>query len=146
LDMRRVGLVLAISAVALALIPGPATAQTEEPTLGCIPTSDTPFQVGLVGGLPFATAIILATPEPFPMIVAFGDVTPEGNAFFPSGIAPGTYDVVFIGRFGFIHTLGTVQIGNCSPTSKEQCKNGGWRNFPQFTNEGQCIKFVNHGP
>ena len=32
------------------------------------------------------------------------------------------------------------------PTSKEDCKNGGWRTFPQFTNEGQCIKFVNHGP
>jgi DNA-binding beta-propeller fold protein YncE len=32
------------------------------------------------------------------------------------------------------------------PTSKEQCKNGGWRNFPQFKNQGQCIAFVNHGP
>ena len=32
------------------------------------------------------------------------------------------------------------------PTSKEQCKNGGWRNFPQFKNEGLCIAFVNHGP
>ena len=31
------------------------------------------------------------------------------------------------------------------PTSKEQCKNGGWRNFPQFTNQGQCIVFVNQG-
>ena len=32
------------------------------------------------------------------------------------------------------------------PTSKEQCKNGGWRNFPQFKNQGQCLTFVNHGP
>ena len=30
------------------------------------------------------------------------------------------------------------------PTSKEHCKNGGWRNFPQFKNQGQCIAFVNH--
>jgi hypothetical protein len=29
------------------------------------------------------------------------------------------------------------------PTSKEQCKDGGWRNFPQFKNQGQCIAFVN---
>jgi hypothetical protein len=29
------------------------------------------------------------------------------------------------------------------PTSKDQCKNGAWRNFPQFKNEGQCIAFVN---
>jgi 6-phosphogluconolactonase len=32
------------------------------------------------------------------------------------------------------------------PTTKAQCKNAGWRNFPQFKNEGQCIAFVNHGP
>jgi hypothetical protein len=32
------------------------------------------------------------------------------------------------------------------PTSKEHCKKGGWRNFPQFKNQGQCIAFVNHGP
>ena len=32
------------------------------------------------------------------------------------------------------------------PASKDQCKNGGWRNFPQFKNQGQCIAFVNHGP
>jgi hypothetical protein len=28
------------------------------------------------------------------------------------------------------------------PTSKEQCKNGGWRNFPGFKNEGDCLSFV----
>ena len=28
------------------------------------------------------------------------------------------------------------------PTSKEQCKKGGWRDFPQFKNQGQCIAFV----
>ena len=33
-----------------------------------------------------------------------------------------------------------------TPTSKRQCKNGGWHNFPQFKNQGQCIAFVNHGP
>ena len=32
------------------------------------------------------------------------------------------------------------------PASKDQCKNGGWRNFPQFKNQGQCIAFVNRGP
>ena len=28
------------------------------------------------------------------------------------------------------------------PTSKDQCKNGGWRNFPGFKNQGDCISFV----
>jgi hypothetical protein len=28
------------------------------------------------------------------------------------------------------------------PTSKEQCKNGGWRHFPAFRNQGDCVSFV----
>ena len=28
------------------------------------------------------------------------------------------------------------------PNSKDQCKNNGWRNFPQFKNQGQCVSFV----
>jgi hypothetical protein len=28
------------------------------------------------------------------------------------------------------------------PTSKDQCKNNGWKNFPQFKNQGQCVSFV----
>jgi hypothetical protein len=31
------------------------------------------------------------------------------------------------------------------PTSKDQCKNDGWRNFPQFKNQGQCVAFVERG-
>ena len=30
------------------------------------------------------------------------------------------------------------------PTSKDQCKNGGWMTFPQFKNEGDCVSFVSH--
>jgi hypothetical protein len=32
-----------------------------------------------------------------------------------------------------------------APTTKNQCKNGGWREFG-FRNQGQCIRFVTHGP
>jgi hypothetical protein len=33
------------------------------------------------------------------------------------------------------------------PTSKDQCKNGGWRNFAgAFKNQGQCVAFVERGP
>jgi hypothetical protein len=28
------------------------------------------------------------------------------------------------------------------PTSKDQCKNGGWRNYPGFKNQGDCVSFV----
>ena len=46
---------------------------------------------------------------------------------------------------GFRPTALAVTPAPRVPTSKEQCKNGGWRNFPQFKNQGQCIAFVNHG-
>ena len=28
------------------------------------------------------------------------------------------------------------------PITKGQCKNGGWRNFPGFKNQGDCVSFV----
>jgi hypothetical protein len=31
------------------------------------------------------------------------------------------------------------------PTTKEQCKNGGWRSFPGFKTQGDCINFVANG-
>jgi hypothetical protein len=31
------------------------------------------------------------------------------------------------------------------PTSKDQCKSGGWRNFPGFKNQGDCVSFVANG-
>ncbi len=31
------------------------------------------------------------------------------------------------------------------PTSKQQCMSGGWRSFGVFKNQGECIKFVQHG-
>jgi hypothetical protein len=31
-----------------------------------------------------------------------------------------------------------------APTTKNQCKKGGWRQFG-FKNQGQCIRFVKHG-
>jgi hypothetical protein len=31
------------------------------------------------------------------------------------------------------------------PTSKAECKNGGWRTFPGFKNQGDCVSFVTTG-
>jgi hypothetical protein len=31
------------------------------------------------------------------------------------------------------------------PSSKDQCKNRGWRNFPGFKNQGDCVSFVATG-
>ena len=35
-------------------------------------------------------------------------------------------------------------MGPIDPTSKNDCKKGGWETFG-FRNQGQCIKFVNTG-
>ena len=32
-----------------------------------------------------------------------------------------------------------------TPTSKGQCKTGGWRSFPGFKNQGDCVSFVATG-
>jgi hypothetical protein len=32
-----------------------------------------------------------------------------------------------------------------APTSKAQCTHGGWKNFPQFKNQGDCLSFVATG-
>jgi YVTN family beta-propeller protein len=40
----------------------------------------------------------------------------------------------------------TVTVVPNTPTSKNQCKNGGWRTFtnPTFNNQGGCVSFVEH--
>jgi hypothetical protein len=30
------------------------------------------------------------------------------------------------------------------PTTKDQCKNGGWRDYSDFGNQGACVSFVRH--
>jgi hypothetical protein len=50
--------------------------------------------------------------------------------------------------FGFSGSGGTQElVVECQPlpTSNEQCKNGGWRNFPGFKNQGDCVSFVATG-
>jgi DNA-binding beta-propeller fold protein YncE len=87
-------------------------------------------------------------------------VTPDGSSAYATNSEPGTvsqYDIDPVTGVLSPKTPATVPAGQAPagiavrppprvPTSKEQCKNDGWRNFPQFKNRGQCIAFVNHGP
>ncbi len=57
---------------------------------------------------------------------ADGALSPRSPATVPAEGAP--YQI-------FVTPLRT-------PTSKDQCKNGRWRNYPQFKNQGQCVAFV----
>jgi hypothetical protein len=50
--------------------------------------------------------------------------------------------------YGFSLGSGTQQLlVSCLPESKDECKDGGWRNFGgTFKNQGQCVAFVQRGP
>jgi hypothetical protein len=41
--------------------------------------------------------------------------------------------------------IGIAFLGPSRPTSREQCKNGGWKTFisPTFKNQGDCVSYVN---
>jgi DNA-binding beta-propeller fold protein YncE len=57
-----------------------------------------------------------------------GRLSPKTPATVIAGIAP----------------AGIAVLPPRLPTSKDQCKNGGWRNFPGFKNQGDCVSFVVH--
>jgi hypothetical protein len=69
---------------------------------------------------------------------------------FTSQPQPGPTDCSFtFGNFGSsgVNDLGDIVVTDAQPfpTSKEQCKNGGWRNFPGFKNQGDCVNFLSTG-
>jgi hypothetical protein len=53
--------------------------------------------------------------------------------------APDDLDVSFVPAIS-----GDLVVHDASglPTSKEQCKRGGWQSFGVFTNQGDCVSFV----
>jgi hypothetical protein len=53
---------------------------------------------------------------------------------------PGPFNVETITSIDFVVTDAAPL-----PTSKEQCKNGDWRNFGVFKNQGDCVRFVATG-
>ena len=71
--------------------------------------------------------------------------TPSGN-FHDEGTSPnvgifviGTTGAAFLGE-NFTSSL--TQPVLIAPTSKDQCKNDGWKAFPQFQNQGQRVSSV----
>ena len=45
----------------------------------------------------------------------------------------------------FTNSTVVVHDAPALPTSKDQCKNGGWRTFGVFKNQGDCVSFVATG-
>ena len=38
----------------------------------------------------------------------------------------------------------TIHCAPSTPTSKDQCKDGGWRTYPGFKNQGECVRLRRH--
>jgi YVTN family beta-propeller protein len=76
-------------------------------------------------------------------------ITPDGHYVYVVNGNDGTVSVIdaAINTVTTTITVGGVPAGIAitpilRPTSKDQCKNGGWKAFG-FKNQGQCIQFVN---
>jgi hypothetical protein len=61
---------------------------------------------------------------------------------------------VVVGALALMGGLGHTSIGGSAasaaeyqynPTSKDQCKNGGWASFSGFKNQGDCVSYVATG-
>jgi hypothetical protein len=106
-----------------------------------VQTTDGLFFLGCNNVIPSGTTYTF-TPQ---TIAAAGNQVP-----FPTG----TIQSISI----LIDVQGTADISNITvngvhevplvgpPTSKEQCKDGGWKTFnnPSFKNQGQCVSYVEH--
>ena len=65
---------------------------------------------------------------------------PTNCSSYPAGFQPSGFRTAF-NRAGDIVIIDTPAV----PTTKDQCKDGGWRNFPGFRNQGDCVSFVATG-
>jgi hypothetical protein len=88
--------------------------------------------------------------SPFMKIVvvdnaATGTADAAGAIFVPPGADPDCSDVLVVIESPITSGDITVVDARPVPASKEQCKNGGWRSFSQFKDQGHCVAFVNRG-
>jgi hypothetical protein len=77
------------------------------------------------------------------------DNGPPGSGLdtFAAFLASTPGDCSPLGGFAKTVSPGDVAVWDAPrlPTSKEQCKNDGWRSFPGFKNQGDCMSFVATG-
>jgi hypothetical protein len=123
--------------------------------VSCLAVSDTKAVIGIVvdqsAGLLGPTVgqglTVYATDTHGPVTgTVFGGAPPDADRFavdlFRSGCpafpAPPASDELYYVFNGDI----TIHDAHAVPTSKDQCKNGGWRSFSGFKNQGDCVSYV----
>jgi hypothetical protein len=75
------------------------------------------------------------------------DNQPDTFDAFPTGRTPTDCSPLPPSGLGGPLSSGDITVFDAPPlpTSKDQCTNGGWRNFPGFKNQGDCVSFVATG-
>jgi hypothetical protein len=113
------------------LFSGPVTCLAVSGNTATINVQDQVFGFGVL-----TVQVLDGQPDTF-------DAAPEGRA--PTDCSP-------LPPTGFGGPLSPLSAGDIVvvdapplPTSKAQCKNGGWRNFRIFENQGDCVTFVATG-
>lgn len=71
----------------------------------------------------------LYTPLGFTTVVAYSDANRNG----------------LLDKGETVYATATIDNPCGPPTRRETCKNDGWRSYPSFRNQGQCIAFVERG-
>jgi hypothetical protein len=115
---------------------------------------DVGFVAGYLNTLDPVTGAVLTTSDPFTQAHVGGlAVRPTDGVIFASG--GDESDIYTLSSSGTQTRLGFTSVGGVGdlaftplPTSKDQCKNGGWQRFNSpisFKNQGDCIQFVNTG-
>ena len=115
---------------------------------------DVGFVAGYLNTLDPDTGAVLTTSNPFTLAHVGGlAVRPTDGVIFASGGDEG--DIYTLSPTGTQTFVGFTTVGGVGdiaftplPTSKDQCKNGGWRRFRfpyRFKNQGDCIQLVNTG-
>jgi hypothetical protein len=69
--------------------------------------------------------------------------TPDGN-FHDEGVTSVTVRITASGAVTLTESFTSSLTAPVLivPTTKRQCKRGGWRDYPQFKNQGRCVRFV----
>jgi DNA-binding beta-propeller fold protein YncE len=112
------------------------------------------FDVGAGGRLsPKIPAMVAAGIQPIGVAVS-----PDGKSVYVTDTAGDKVFQYDVGAGGALSpkTPGAVAAGIHPvavavsplprvPTSKDQCKDGGWRDYPGFKNQGDCVSFVATG-
>jgi hypothetical protein len=122
-------------------------------TLGGTGTKSFPADVPVQGGDILGLSLVPATSEPN-FCVRVADSGPGGIVLSPNpNVSPSPGQTLSLiapqnVRLDLNEAAHLVTDGSGSPpppTSKDLCKNGGWRNLPQFKNQGGCVSFVATG-